>query len=130
MASTSVFSISTAALSRAILAPVTGVLWNFGDATTSTAAAPTHVYQNPGNYTVTPSKTEITFTPTNRAVTLSPNASAVNFAGITNTYTVSFSSQGGSSPNPASRIVTFSRSISTRFRPPKASSGSACVMMP
>ncbi|HYC29405.1 MAG TPA: PKD domain-containing protein, partial [Chitinophagaceae bacterium] len=32
---------------------VQGYLWKFGDGTTSNAAAPTHVYQNAGNYNIT-----------------------------------------------------------------------------
>ena len=33
-------------------APITSHLWNFGDASTSTAASPSHVFANPGTYTV------------------------------------------------------------------------------
>lgn len=36
----------------AITEPVTGYLWDFGDGTTSTAAAPQHTYANEGNYTI------------------------------------------------------------------------------
>lgn len=32
---------------------ITGYAWNFGDGSTSTEAAPSHVYATPGNYTVT-----------------------------------------------------------------------------
>ncbi len=34
------------------LSPITGYLWDFGDSTTSTSASPTHLYTNPGFYTV------------------------------------------------------------------------------
>lgn len=33
--------------------PITGWLWNFGDGETSTEQNPTHVYAEPGEYTVT-----------------------------------------------------------------------------
>src|SRR5207245_10646144 len=32
--------------------PITGRLWDFGDASTSTAANPSHIYTTPGTYTV------------------------------------------------------------------------------
>lgn len=33
--------------------PVTSILWDFGDGTNATTEVPTHVYANPGDYTVT-----------------------------------------------------------------------------
>jgi PKD repeat protein len=40
----------------------TGTLWTLGDGNTSTAISPTHVYANPGVYTVTLTIANITTT--------------------------------------------------------------------
>jgi choice-of-anchor C domain-containing protein len=45
-------SVSFVDLSTPGQADITGHLWEFGDGTTSTAANPTHVYAQPGSYTV------------------------------------------------------------------------------
>jgi PKD repeat protein len=58
---------------------VTSTLWNFGDGTTSTDLNPTHIYTNPGTYTVTVIATSPSGTGTNsREIVIYPIPSVLN----------------------------------------------------
>jgi endo-1,3-1,4-beta-glycanase ExoK len=54
---------------------ITGYYWNFGDGQTSTAAIPTHIYQNSGNYTATVAVTDSSGTRTSASVQISVSGS-------------------------------------------------------
>jgi endo-1,3-1,4-beta-glycanase ExoK len=54
---------------------ITGYSWNFGDGQTSTAAVPSHVYQNTGNYTATVSVTDSGGTKTSASALVSVSGS-------------------------------------------------------
>ena len=58
---------------------VTNTLWNFGDGTTSTDLNPTHIYTNPGTYTVTVIATSPSGTGTNtREIIIFPKPTLLN----------------------------------------------------
>lgn len=54
---------------------ITGYSWNFGDGQTSTAALPSHVYQNTGNYTATLTVTDSSGTMTSTSILVSVSGS-------------------------------------------------------
>ena len=54
---------------------ITGYYWNFGDGQTSSSSLPSHVYQNPGNYTASLSVTDSTGAKTTASVVVSVSGS-------------------------------------------------------